>query len=76
MSHITIATHDYDSGSGERLSSRTVVDTEQTEADYHVRIGLVPQWPPCRCPIHLDPETGEGTELNLSGLHLVRHPDA
>jgi hypothetical protein len=68
---MSIRLYDYDSATGERVKDHTEL-TVRTQEGY----GFA-QWPPCRCPSHLrlDPETGEttGTELNLSGVALVRY---
>jgi hypothetical protein len=63
--HITIGVQDFDSTTGTPVTDRTVtVDTIQDETTYHVRIGRDDTWPPCRCPLHLDTATGQGTHLS------------
>lgn len=64
LHHITIGVQDFDSATGDPVSDRWVtVDTDQDETTYHVRIGRDDTWPPCRCPMHYDPATGQGTRL-------------
>lgn len=70
MHRITITVRD-----GEGGDPLAVVEAAPNEMDAHAQLG-VEAWPPCKCPIHLNPETGEGTRLNLSGLRLVRPPEA
>lgn len=66
--HIEIGVQDFDSGTGVPVTAYSVtVDTDQDESDYHEHIAD-DVWPLCKCPRHMNAQTGEGTRLVLTPL--------